>query len=313
MIVWAVILAVALYPLYERVIKNNKNRKITAFFLIITSIMIVVIPTYYIGASIISSFSETINHYSKDLFEIPKLPNEIKEIPVIGEQIYKNWVEISDNLLEYSKMYKEVILEKGAWLLESFTGLIGTFILLIISFGISIFFMKNSDKTYKNINTLSTKLIGDNGEEIVKISRDTIRSVVKGILLVAIIQTLLSFIGFKVIDLPGTGIFTFLILVFAIIQVPVIIVILPAIIIAFSTTDQTTAIIFTIYCIFVSLSDNILKPILLGKGLKTPMIIILLGSIGGLMIHGIVGLFIGPVVLAITYQLYVYWLTTPEE
>ena len=86
-----------------------------------------------------------------------------------------------------------------------------------------------------------------------------------------------------------------------------------AIILAFSTSNTTPAIIFTIYCLLVGLSDNVLKPMLLGKGLQTPMIVILLGTIGGMLMHGIIGLFIGAVVLAVMHRLYLYWLNTSRS
>ncbi len=142
--------------------------------------------------------------------------------------------------------------------------------------------------------------------------RDTIRSVVKGILLVALIQTIFALIGFKAIGLPASGFFAFLVLLAAIMQIPAILVMLPAILIAFSIAEPTAAIIFTIYSIAVALSDNFLKPIFLGKGLQTPMIVILIGTIGGMLLHGIIGLFIGAVVLSVAHKLYMYWVNTKE-
>jgi predicted PurR-regulated permease PerM len=90
-------------------------------------------------------------------------------------------------------------------------------------------------------------------------------------------------------------------------------VMIPAIILAFSISDTVPAVIFTIYCVLVGLSDNILKPVLMGKGLKTPIIIILIGTIGGMLLHGIIGLFLGAVVLAVMHRLYLYWVHTPEK
>jgi predicted PurR-regulated permease PerM len=88
---------------------------------------------------------------------------------------------------------------------------------------------------------------------------------------------------------------------------------IPPILISFSTLDTTAAVIFSVYMIAVSLSDNILKPILLGKGLQTPIIIILIGSIGGMLLHGIIGLFVGAVVLAVAHRLYTFWIHNPLE
>ena len=140
-----------------------------------------------------------------------------------------------------------------------------------------------------------------------KMCVNTIRSVVKGILLVAIIQAALAYLGFVVIGLPGASLFALLVLVLAIVQIPALLAMIPAIAIVFSYADTTPAIIFTIYIIFVALSDNFLKPMLLGKGLETPMLVILIGALGGMMLQGILGLFIGPVVLALVYQIYLNW------
>ncbi len=157
---------------------------------------------------------------------------------------------------------------------------------------------------------LFRKLLGEDGEEVALISRDSIRSVVKGILLVALIQAVLAFIGFKAIGIPGAEIFALLVLIAAIVQLPVIIVMVPPVVLAFSMAEPTYAIIFMVYCILVGLADNVLKPILLGKGLKTPIIVILIGTIGGMLLHGIIGLFVGPVILAVAYELYIYWMRT---
>ena len=88
---------------------------------------------------------------------------------------------------------------------------------------------------------------------------------------------------------------------------------IPAIAIVFSYADSTPAIIFTVYAIVVSMSDGFLKPILLGKGLETPMLVILIGALGGMMFQGILGLFIGPVILSIVYNLYRHWVAEGEQ
>lgn len=99
-----------------------------------------------------------------------------------------------------------------------------------------------------------------------------------------------------------------------IVQIPVTLVVLPTIFLAFSISDNTVAAtVFTVYIIIVSLLDNVLKPILLSKGLKTPMILIILGALGGMLLHGIIGIFIGTVLLAILHQLYVAWIASKEE
>ncbi|RLD25975.1 MAG: AI-2E family transporter [Bacteroidetes bacterium] len=314
-VLWAIILAVALFPVYKWLVKKMgaSKKKLTTllFTLVVASLFLV--PAYFITTSAVETTKEIGDQIRSDSFQIPEPKESVKEWPVIGEKLYTNWLAASKDLKKYSIAHKEVILEQGAKVLSGVKGFIGAFITFIISFLIAVVFMYNSDKGYNTTLAFLNKLIGKDSEEIVHMSRDTIRSVVKGILLVALIQAGLAFIGFRLIDLPAAEVFAFLVLIAAIIQLPALLIIIPAIILVFSYADTTPAIIFTVYIILVGLSDNLLKPILLGKGLKTPMIIILIGTIGGLLLHGIIGLFLGPVVLAVMHRLYLYWVTTPAE
>ena len=167
--------------------------------------------------------------------------------------------------------------------------------------------MSSADSGYKAGVQFANRLRPGKGKEFMDMCTSTIRSVVKGILLVAIIQGVLAYIGFVVIQLPAASVFAVLVLLFAIIQLPPLIAMIPAIAIVFSYAETTPAIIFTIYSILVAGSDTFLKPLLLGKGLETPMLVILIGALGGMILQGILGLFIGPVVLAIVYNLYLSW------
>jgi predicted PurR-regulated permease PerM len=117
-----------------------------------------------------------------------------------------------------------------------------------------------------------------------------------------------------VAGVPAAGVWALFILVLAIAQLPPLLVLLPAIIYVFSTGDSTTtAVIFTIWSVLVSFSDAALKPLLLGRGVEAPMLVILLGAIGGMIHSGIVGLFLGAVILALGYKLLLAWLAEGEE
>jgi len=125
---------------------------------------------------------------------------------------------------------------------------------------------------------------------------------------VAVIQTTLIAIGLFVAGIPGAPLWSAIILVLAIAQLPALIVVAPIVVYVWSTADTTTAVIFTVYQMLAGASDNILKPILMGRGLDIPMPVILVGAIGGMMMYGIIGLFIGAVILSILYKLFGLWL-----
>ncbi|WP_033956145.1 AI-2E family transporter [Psychroserpens jangbogonensis] len=313
-ILWAIILAVALYPLFEKWMKKfGKNRKTGVSLFTLFGSIILFIPLYFMIGSIVENTKVTINQIQNHSLQIPQPEDSIKDWPLIGEPLYKEWDDLATNAREYAVLHEDLILEKGSGLITNIGGFIGSLITFIISFLIAVLFMYHSDSGYKISKQLMQKLLGDQSEEIINMSRDTIRSVVKGILLVALIQAFLAFIGFKAIGLPAAGIFALVVLITAIVQIPAILTMIPAIIIAFSTSDPTPAIIFAIYCVLVGLADNVLKPLLLGKGLQTPMIIILIGTIGGMLLHGIIGLFVGAIVLAVMHRIYIYWVTSPDK
>ena len=157
--------------------------------------------------------------------------------------------------------------------------------------------------------TVATRFAGERGSELARVAEQTVRSVASGILGVALIQALLAGLGFLVAGVPAAGLLTLVCLLFGVMQLGVVIVLIPVVIYLFSTADTVTAVGFLIWAILVAPVDNILKPILLGRGVDVPMLIIFVGAIGGFLHEGIIGLFIGAVVLALGYKLFLAWLT----
>lgn len=309
LLVWAIILAVALYPLYHRMasrFSEGKKTWATILFALILA-MLLFMPLFYLVEAIVTSTSGIVEQLRQETLEIPEPDPRVADWPLIGERLYREWKGISENTQQYVLDHKEVILDKGGLLVATLGSFFGSLLLFLVSFLIAVVLMHNADMGRTTAVAFLKKVAGDRAEDILAISRDTIRSVVKGILLVALIQTILALIGMEVAGIPAAGLFAFLVLVFAIVQLPVLLVLIPPIIISFSTLGTTPAVIFTVYMFAITLLDNILKPILLGKGLQTPLIIILIGSIGGMLLHGIIGLFVGAVVLAVAHRLYSFW------
>ena len=151
------------------------------------------------------------------------------------------------------------------------------------------------------------------GDKMTDMSILTIRSVVKGVLGVAIIQAVLAGVGLIAIGVPAPGLWALAVLILAIIQLPPILILGPIAIWVFSVAEPVPATIFLVYSMIVSLSDAFLKPMLLGRGVETPMLVILIGAIGGAMALGIIGLFLGAVILALGYELLVAWMSPDED
>jgi predicted PurR-regulated permease PerM len=314
-IVWSILVAVALFPMYDKVIKLFKGKKkglVTSLFIIVL-LAIIVVPTINLTTSVIHSAQEFNKDFDEGNIKIPPPAETVKDWPLIGNRVYVAWSNANQNMESFIIKYKEPIGNVLKGLFNSFTGLMGSVFLALFSLIIAGVFMLSAEGGYKTSVKFANRLITGKGEALITMCTSTIRSVVKGILLVAIIQAVLAYIGFVIIDLPGAELFAILVLIFAIIQLPPIIAMIPAIAIVFSYAGNTAAIIFTVYSIIVAMSDSFLKPILLGKGLDTPMLVILIGALGGMMTMGMLGLFIGPVILAIGYQLYNAWVSEPQS
>ena len=315
LLVWAIIIAVALHPLYKKVtmLLKGKKKGLLGTLFIVVLIGLILMPTVSITESIVDSSTTIYDNFESGSLKVPPPNNSVKEWPLIGDKIYSAWSNASSNMESFIMSHKEEIKSSLGWFFDSIKGLVSVILLSIVALIIAGVFMSSSDDGYKTGVKLMDKLMDNKGKDLMKMCTNTIRSVVKGILLVAVVQGVLAFIGFSMIGLDSTaGLLAIVVIFAAIIQIPVTIVVLPIIIYVFSFAETTPAIIFAIYMIIVALLDNVLKPMLLAKGLQTPMIVILIGAIGGMIFQGILGLFIGPVVLAIAHNLYTGWVNNTE-
>ena len=310
-IIWSALVAIALYPFYIKVIhlfKGKKKGLVTSVFIIIL-LAIIVVPTINLTSSVVSSSLEFKESFEAGTVVVPPPTEKVKEWPLIGEKTYEFWTEANKSIENVLRDHKEQLKNILGKAFSSFTGLMGSVFLALFSLIFAGIFMFSAESGYSTSVQFANRLMDGKGKELTTMIVNTIRSVIKGILVVAIIQAALAYLGFVAIGLPGAAIFALLVLMLAIMQIPALLVMIPVIAIVFSTHDSLPAIIFTIYIIFVALSDNFLKPMLLGKGLQTPMLVILIGALGGMMFMGMLGLFIGPVILAIAHQLYTAWVS----
>ncbi|MCK6263523.1 AI-2E family transporter [Vibrio sp. ZSDE26] len=314
LVVWGGIIATALYPVVSWAhvkfkIGKGKISGILAFI----GVLLLLIPLIAISTGLYTSGSELLAGYQDGSIAIPKPDISMKDWPVIGERAYAFVSHASSNI-------ESVVLKYGDELkivasnIASFVGSLGGgFIQFIISTIIAGAFMANADKCERAFVLVARRLTGEQGESLTTLSKNTVRSVVQGVIGVAVIQSIMAGVGMFFADIPAIGLWMLLVMLVAIIQLPPILALLPLIIYVFSVDTTTTAVLFLIWCILVSGSDAILKPILLSRGTNIPMLVILLGALGGMAMSGIVGLFVGAVVLSVTYQLFVAWLDSEAK
>jgi len=313
-IVWGIIIAIALHPLHKWLTKKVKNKGgLSATIITLVLLTILIVPS----VTFTSLLVDNIQDFSADIKEgvsfVPAPSEDVAEWPVVGKKIYGAWDLFHESTSKGIEKYGDKLKNVGHKFVSFLSGFAGSILIFIISIIIAGVFLAKSSGGYKSIYTLSTALLGDKGEEVVDNLRATVSSVVNGILGTAIAQTIIIAIALFVFDVPGAAILTLVVLFFAVAQLPAIIVMLPVIIYMFSVLPTTQAVIFMIWAILGALSDNFLKPMLLGRGLDIPMLVILIGAIGGMIVMGIVGLFIGAVILALGYQLFHMWIDDTQD
>ena len=313
-VAWGAILAVALMPLTLKVKGWLGGRQgLAATLVSLVSVALLLMPAVLITESLIESGTKVATAFNEGNVNIDPPPAQVAEWPVIGETVYGAWNLANTNLEAALKQFQPQLRTVASWMLGAIGNSALGILLFIVSLLIAGLFMAKSAAMKQGLDRFAIRMLGDDGHEWVDMCAATVRSVVQGVLGVALIQALLSAVGLFLMDVPAAGVWVVLILIMAIMQLPAFLVLGPIIAYVFSYADTTPAIIFAIYTLIVALSDNFLKPMLLGRGLDVPMPVILIGAIGGMMLAGIIGLFSGAVVMAIWYRLFVFWLDTSEE
>lgn len=313
-LIWAVVIAIAIYPVHKFFLKVFKGKTILAVIVLtLFMLSVIIIPS----GLVMYSLFEGLSHF-RELFKsgehlIPPPGGTTANWPAITKPIVDIWQLASDNLQAAVEKYSDEIKEYGGLILLALAGFtkgILSFIASIIIAGVLLIYADSSAIVIKKI---FKKLVGKHSENFVSISILTIRNVVKGILGVAFIQAIMVGVGFFIAGVPFAGLWTILCLILAVVQVGVGLIAIPVVIYMFSVADATTAILLAIWIGITLVSDNVLKPILLGRNAPAPMLVIFLGSIGGFIYNGFIGLFLGAIILTIGYKLFMMWLETGTE
>ncbi|MCP4232546.1 MAG: AI-2E family transporter [Aestuariibacter sp.] len=314
-VIWGVIIAVSVYPMFTwlKAALGGSNKLASVLYTLI-ALALLMTPTIMISNSMIDTASVVSEKYKAGALAVPPPADSVKEWPLIGESVHSTWSLASSNLEKALTQYGPQLKNVGETLLSAVAGIGGAILQFVLSIIISGILVANATGATEVARKVFSRLTNTaQGLEYTELSKATIRSVVQGVLGVAIIQAVLSALGMMVMDVPAWGLWSLVILVLAIAQLPPILVLGFVIAYVFSVAETTPAVIFTIYCLIVSASDGFLKPLFLGRGMSTPMLVILLGAIGGMMLSGIIGLFVGAIVLALSYELFMKWLNDEEE
>ncbi len=315
--IWALILAVVLYPLHRAIAgRLNGRNGISAVLLVFLGIALVVVPTAVLMNSLGDTAQSFITSVQTNSVEIPSPPDRVAAWPLVGKKLYETWSRAHDDLPGLVQSLQPKIGElarAGLGLIASIAGAMLSFLGSFILAGI---FMAFGEPGARACQAIFQRVAGlERGEEFTRLSTATIRAVAQGVVGVALIQAIIVGLSLLVAGVPWAGALAGIVLVLGIAQVPAVIVILPAIAYVWMRGNygSVEAILYTSLLLVSGMADNILKPLMLGRGVNVPMPIILVGALGGMAAAGILGMFVGATLLALAYQVFKGWVEENQE
>jgi len=312
-VAWGIIIAVAVEPLVGKIAKMLGGRRKSASVLFsLVVIAALVIPSVMLVSSSIDHVQSLATSLENDTLKVPPPPAGVEEWPVIGSSLHKSWSLASTNLEAALHKFVPQLKTAAGSLLGKVGGGVKAVFMFIISVAIAGALLATVEKGTTVMSRIVARFAGDKGPEIITLATATIRGVMQGVIGVAVIQAVLSAIGMLLVGVPAAGLWAGLVMILAIIQLPPIIVLGPIAAWVFTFADTMPAVLFLVWALLVSGCDGFLKPILMGRGVDTPMLVILIGALGGMMLSGIIGLFVGAVVVAIMYTLFMEWVAEEQ-
>ena len=316
LVVWGLILGVTLFPLHQRLAGRIGDRQgRAATLLVLAGLLLIGVPTVMLGSSFAGHVQDMLEAVQNDTLQVPAPPASVAEWPLVGERIHKVWALASSDLPALLKEAKPQLADFSRSLLSTVASTAGGVLQFLGSLIIAGIMMAYGRAGAAAMERIICRMAGRaKGPGLYTLSTATIRSVSMGVVGVAFIQALLLGLGFLAADIPAAGVLAIVVLFMGILQLPATLLTVPVIVYLWWSGDSTVMnVVFTVYLLVAGMADNVLKPMLLGRGVDAPMPIILLGALGGMVSAGLIGLFVGAVILALGYVVFMSWVEEVDE
>jgi predicted PurR-regulated permease PerM len=317
LMIWALILSVTMYPVHHRLAKMLGGKQgFAATLMILIGIVLIVVPTALLISSLSDSLQALINSVKSNTLQIPAPSPSVANWPIVGKKVHALWsLAYSDLPAVVQSMQPKIgDLAKDALKIVAGTG--GNIMNFMFSFIIAGVIMAFGESGNRAAQEIFERIVGiSRGKGFTDLATATIRTVAAGIIGIACIQALLTGLCLIIAGIPWPGVLSLVVLVLGVAQIPALLVTLPVIIYIWYSGDYSTAaaISYTVLLLVSGTVDNVLKPLMLGRGVDAPMPVILLGALGGMATTGILGMFIGATLLALGYQFFMWWVANNPE
>ncbi len=315
-VLWSVILAVTIYPLQVRMRRRLGIREgRIATLIVLISLAVIMVPAYVLGVALLESVEKAMDAVRTERLRIPLPPDFVAGWPLFGQRLHDAWSSAATDLSGMVEKFLPQLRGITLAVLGKLASLGFALLVFVVALILAGIIMAYGEEGHRNALRIAARVFGaDRGPRIAILCTATIRAVAQGVVGIAFIQMLLVGIAFVVKGVPAAGLLALLVLLLGIMQLPATLITLPIIAYVFYTDGVNLGtVVFAAYVFVAGLVDNVLKPLMLGRGVDVPMPVVLIGALGGMVTGGVIGLFIGPVVLSVGYRLFWLWVDEPPR
>lgn len=310
--VWATMVVVATWPLMESLQARLWGRRGLATSVMVLGLLLLLFVPLSIALSTVVTHADQVMAWAPKLLDaqIPEPPAWLASLPVIGENLAAFWHKVAqEGLSSLLAMIKPYVGSSLKWTAAQAgnLGMIGLQFLLTVA--IAAILYSEGESAVLHVRRFARRLAGEQGDAVITLAGQAIRGVALGIVVTALVQTALGGLGLWISGVPFAGLLCAVMLMACLAQIGPALVLAPAVAWLFWSGDNVWATVLLVWTLLVTTLDNFLRPWLIKKGADLPLLLIFAGVIGGLLAFGLVGLFIGPVVLAVTYTLLEAWVS----
>ena len=315
-LIWATMIVVATWPLLVSLQRRLGGRRGLAIVVMTIAMLLVFVLPFWVAISTLAEYSDEVGVWTKSLqlATIPPPPAFVDHVPVVGPKVAAAWRDAaSEGWGALIAKLQPYVVQIARWLAAE-AGTVGMLIVqFLLTIVIAAVMYANGESAATGVRRFGHRLAGARGEQSIQLAGQAIRGVALGVVVTALVQSLLGGLGLAVAGVPFAGALTMAMLMLCLAQLGPLVVLVPAVVWLFWTGDNLWGTVLLIWSAFVGTLDNFLRPFLIKKGADLPLLLIFAGVIGGLVSFGLLGIFVGPVVLAVTFTLLQAWVNETRD
>jgi predicted PurR-regulated permease PerM len=317
MMLWALILAITIYPLHQMLAARIGGKQgLASTRIVLLAVAVIITPTVMLGSQFADSVHDVVKGVRDNTLQLPAPSDKVASLPIVGTRVHALWSQAHEDLPAVVKSMQPKIGELASKALGIVAGMGGSLLMFIFSFIVAGIMMAWGEAGARAMLEIFERIFGmARGKEFDKLSTATVRAVASGVIGIACIQALIIGVSLLIAGVPFAGMLALVVLVLGVAQLPALLITLPVIGWMWTGGEYATvpAAAYSVLLFVGGMADNVLKPIMLGRGVDAPMPVILLGALGGMATAGILGIFVGATLLALGYQIFMGWVDDNPE